>query len=236
MGSLSINRKFRLTDDQYFREYTPKTNICLHHTVGASALSTIEYWQSNPDRVATAFIVDRDGTIYEVFDSAYWAHHLGLKMARNVFYNQRTIGIELASEGSLRSGVELNRLSNSTRFDEEWLYAFDIDVPPFPHAKKTYRLIDDAEKYFEPGLPWREYYYFDAYDEPQVDATLNLVAHLCDQFDIPKTLVQFPDKLDFDTSILTTDWCGIFTHANVRLDKTDLSPAWDWERLAQFLQ
>jgi len=235
MATISINRQWRLTDDQYFKEHTDKTNICLHHTVGGSAKSTFNYWQSNSDRVATPYIVDRDGTIYEVFDPLYWAHHLGLKMAKNVIYNQRTIGIELASEGALRSGNQLNLMSKTVDFDVNYLYAFDIDKVPFPKAKKLYHLYNDKDKFFDAGLLFRGYNFFDNYEEAQVISTIALINHLCEQFDIPKQLIPDPKKLEFDSTILTNDWKGIFTHVNVREDKSDLSVAWDWTRLEEGL-
>ena len=231
MGTITINRQLRLTDDQYFKEHTDKTNICLHHTVGGSAKSTFDYWQSNPDRIATAYIVERDGTIYEVFDPSYWAHHLGLKMAKNILYNQRTIGIELASEGALRTGHELNLQTNDDKFDENYLYAFDIDVKPFKNAKKLYHRFNDTSKFYDSGIEFRGYMFFDVYDEPQTIATIALVNHLCEQFNIPKQLIPNADKFEFDTSILTNDWKGIYTHVNVRQDKSDLSTAWTWDRL-----
>lgn len=231
MGNLTINRQLRLADNQYFKEETVKTNICLHHTVGGSAKSTFNYWQSNPDRVATSYLIERDGTIYEVFDPLYWAHHLGLKLPKNIIYNKRTIGIELASEGALRSGNELNILSKSKNFDDQYLYAFDIDIPPFNRAKKLYQLWDDKDKYFECGLQFRGYSFFDKYEEAQINSTIKLIKHLCEQFSIPKKLIPNEDKFEFDVSILYKDWCGIFTHANVRVDKSDLCPDWDWNRL-----
>ena len=235
MGTPTINRTLRLTDEQYYKVETPKTNICLHHTVGGSAKSTFNYWQSTADHIATAYIIERDGTIYEVFDPKYWAHHLGLKMANNTLYNKRTIGIELASEGALRSGDELNEKLGQAKFDPKYLYAFDIDVSPFKNAKKLYHLLDDGKKYFDMldlGLgAFRGYRWFDAYDEPQVVATIELVKYLCEQFNISKQLIPNPDKLAFDTSILTDNWSGIYTHVNVRADKSDLSPGWDWNRL-----
>lgn len=229
----TINRQWRLTDDQYFKEETHKTNICLHHTVGGSAKSTFDYWQGNPDRIATPYIIDRDGTIYEVFDPLYWAHHLGLKLPKNILYNQRTIGIELASEGALRSGNELNLLTKSTRFDTNYLYAFDIDTPPCSGAKKLFHMYQDKDKFTDFAIRFRGYGFFDNYEPAQIEATVQLVAHLCEQFSIPKTLPPQQNKLDFNLAVLDTP--GIFTHTNVRQDKSDLSPAWDWAGFSKAL-
>jgi N-acetyl-anhydromuramyl-L-alanine amidase AmpD len=207
MGTISINRQWRLTDEQYFKEETHKTQIVLHHTVGGSAKSTFDYWQSNPDRIATAYIIERDGTIYEVFDPLYWAHHLGLKVAKNVVYNKASIGIELASEGGLT-------------LKDGWLYAFD-------GKKKLYQTTaSDVLKYYKFAEPFRGFTYFDAYDAPQVAAAIALVKHLCEQFNIPKVVSN-----TFDFSPKWMEFKGIITHVNVREDKSDLCPGWSWDAL-----
>jgi len=179
------------------------------------------------DRIATAYLVERDGTIYEVFDPLYWAHHLGLKVAKNVLYNKTSIGIELASEGALRSGAELNSYLPSPVFDVEYLYAFDIDKPPFARAKKLYHGFHDNDLFVDLVLEFRGYKFFDSYNEAQVVATIALVKHLCEQFSIPKVVSA---TLEFDPKWM--DFAGVITHANVREDKSDLCPAWDWVRLS----
>jgi N-acetyl-anhydromuramyl-L-alanine amidase AmpD len=92
--TLTFDTSLRLTDDQYYKEETAKNLIVLHHTVGGSAKSTFDYWQGNPEHIAVSYIVERDGTIYEVFDPKYWAHHVGSKDPRNIAVNKRSIGIE----------------------------------------------------------------------------------------------------------------------------------------------
>ena len=54
----------------------------------------------NPNRIATAYIVERDGTIFEVFDPRHWAFHLGLKGSQGQV-DRRSIGIEIASEWTI---------------------------------------------------------------------------------------------------------------------------------------
>src|SRR3990167_6592477 len=96
-----INRKSRLASTQFYTEAFPKKQIYIHHTVSGSFDSVFKWWTSQLERVATAYIIDKDGTIYEVFDPRYWAHHLGLHHKRNTELNQQSIGIELVSEGAL---------------------------------------------------------------------------------------------------------------------------------------
>lgn len=241
---MNISKELRLTSDQYFQQGFTKTQVYLHHTVGGSAKSTFAYWQGNADRIATAYIIERDGTIYEVFDPMHWAWHLGLKTASNGQANKQSIGIELASEGALRSGFELNTMCGQKRFEDTYLYAFDIDplykdgqLQPksewFKGAKKLYSAMDTG-KFFDLPVGFRGYHFFDAYDEPQIVAAIELVNQLCEQFNIPKKLIPNQDKFQFDESLIL-GFSGILTHANVRADKSDLCPAWDWDRLANAL-
>ena len=74
-----IDRSLRLSDDMYYRQETKKSLIVLHHTVGGTAQSTIKYWDTDPRHIATAYVVSRGGTVFEVFDPKYWAWHLGVK-------------------------------------------------------------------------------------------------------------------------------------------------------------
>jgi hypothetical protein len=213
-----------------------KTQIVLHHTVGGSAQSTFEYWQSNTDRIGVAYILDRDGTIYEVFDPHYWAWHLGLTSSNNRVANQRSIGIEIASEGALRTGSELNAIRAHhgcpAPFDAQWLYAFDIDPdsarPPakwFTRAKKLYMIGADLGKYYVCSAPYRGYMYFDAYDAPQRVSVVALVDSLCDEFHIPRALPE-GDLFAFRPGLVNFN--GVVHHAQVRADKSDLHPGFDF--------
>lgn len=226
---MNINKDFRLAGNQYYRDIYKKNNIYLHHTVGGSALSTFNWWNQNPEHVGTAYIIERNGIIYEVFDPSYWDHHLGLKIPQNTYYNKTSIGIELASEGALRSGAELNQILGEKKFDETILYSFDITVPPFVKAKALYHIDLDNDKfqYFPSGF--RDFYFYDNYDIEQVEATIELVNELCNRFQIKKALLLPETRFNYDP--LSLDFKGILTHCNVRKDKSDLCPCWDWSKL-----
>ena len=94
----------QLPQSQFYKTAYPKKQIVLHHTVGGpNAKNTIHYWHTNSERVGTAFIIDREGIIFQTFDSQYWAHHLGTKQKNNRSLNQHSIGIELCCWGALSS-------------------------------------------------------------------------------------------------------------------------------------
>jgi len=198
-----INRTNRLDKKDYVQAATKKSLIVLHHTVGGSANSTIDYWRSDPDKIGTAYVVDRDGTIFEVFDPKYWAYHLGLK-GTNGAVDKRSIGIEIASEGGLmqRNG-ELycfGKISERTRFTQD---------------------------YYECPEPWRGYRFFDAYAEAQTEAVTDLINDLCHQFQIPRKTPA--NHVDADNTCRVYE--GIIGHHHLRPDKSDIHPGFPWQRL-----
>lgn len=207
---MEINRTLRLSDNQYYKTETNKTQVVLHHTVGGSAISSFRWWQSQPIHVATAYIIERDGTIHEVFDPRYWAHHLGLRHSKNTHYNKSSIGIELASEGGLtRQG--------------DYLYAFD-------GKKRLYNVHTDTGLFVHFPNKFRGFEYFDAYDNAQVDSANKLVKYLCEQYSIAKVC---SESFEFDEKWY--EFNGVITHVNVRTDKSDLNPSWSWSLTKQTL-
>ena len=60
---LTINNSLKLSYDDYFTVEAEKTGICIHHTVGASAASSIDYWAGKSEKIGTAYVIDRDGTV-----------------------------------------------------------------------------------------------------------------------------------------------------------------------------
>lgn len=199
--------KQHLPDGQYIKALFPKKNIVLHHTVSSNAQSALNWWKVTPERVATAFVVDKDGTVYEAFDPKFWAHHLGLRHRRNTELNMRSVGIEIVNEGQLRQkpfGWEWNFV-NGTR--PQW-----------------YR----GEGVVSLESPWRGYSHWAAYTDAQYVATSELVKYICEMFGIEPTVCE---SLDFDMSI--PDKYAIYSHRNVIANgKWDVSPAFDFKRLA----
>ena len=108
--ALKIDHSLRFPDGEYFPAKRKKTGIAIHHTVGGTAFSTFDYWLKDRNRsgnrrmVGTAYIIDRDGTIYQVFEPFAWAYQFGLKWnaAKQTKFEQRFIGIEHESPSTLR--------------------------------------------------------------------------------------------------------------------------------------
>ncbi|HEC75489.1 MAG TPA: N-acetylmuramoyl-L-alanine amidase, partial [Methylophaga aminisulfidivorans] len=146
-----------------------------------------------------AYIVERDGTIYEVFPPECWAYHLKIGASNE----RRSIGIEVGSEGGLlyRGGKYycFDRVSERTEF---------------------------KGKVFDFGKLWRrQYRYFAAYTLAQVKSIKILVDYLLHTYNIPpvvpKNLYMYNPKLKL--------FAGILGHHHVRADKTDVHPGFKWQ-------
>lgn len=198
--------KSELPAGQYFKSIYGKRNIVLHHTVSSTAASALSWWKTDPQRVGTAFVIDKDGTIYQAFDPKYWAYHLGLSHKRNLELNRASIGIELVNEGQLRSDGKGG-----------WVWNF-LGSNPRPVGYKGGILM----------LPekWRGHYCWAAYTDEQYEALDELMAMLLERFKLPPTLC---NSLKFEMS--APDRHTVYCHHNVRTDKFDVSAAFDFTRL-----
>ncbi len=208
-----VNRTaFALPTKEFYPENFKKDMIVLHFTAGQSARSAFHTWLENPVHVATAYIVDPDGTIYEVFDPSYWAYHLGVKGTRGK-HDRRSVGIEIANVGPLKaSPVDPNILNWwPNEWETRWCRVEEQDR----YVKASYRGID----------------YFASYPSPQLGAVTRLVSHLCDRFGIPKTIPLASRRGQCDRAYFK-NYKGIVSHQNFRKDKWDVGPAFDWDRLA----
>ncbi|OGW13980.1 MAG: hypothetical protein A3G93_07565 [Nitrospinae bacterium RIFCSPLOWO2_12_FULL_45_22] len=198
---MEINRSVRLEGKDYIPSETTKDLLVLHHTVGGTALSTINFWKTDPNRIATAYVIERNGEIYEVFDPKYWAFHLGLKGTGGAV-DKRSIGIEIASEGGL------------TQRDGK-LYCF---------GKVSDRTLFTQE-YYDHGMPWRGYRFFDAYSDAQISAVIELINQICDQFKIPR----HTPANHFGADDSYRQFAGILGHHHLRPDKSDIHPGFAWQ-------
>ncbi len=208
-------KKFALAPGQYFAEPFPKDLVVLHFTAGSSARSAFDSWRGTPLQVATAYLVDTDGSIYECFPPTYWAYHLGVTGAAsaNWKHDKRSIGIEIANVGPLR-------LDPANPQQLNW----------WPNDFKTkYCTLADAAKYV--AAPYRGFTHFASFPTVQSDAVISLVEHLCNAFAIPRVLPPVAQQTTFDMDFFKS-FRGIATHQNFRKDKSDIGPAFPLSRVA----
>jgi N-acetyl-anhydromuramyl-L-alanine amidase AmpD len=193
----------RLDSNQYNHEEHPKRQIYLHHTAGGpSAVNVAKFFNSQPGRVATAFIIGAKGTIVQCFSSKHWAYHLGLNQEvfneAGVTYqslDKISIGIEICNYGPLtkRNGYYYNYLG----------------------ARVDYTEVEFLDTKYKGHIYWQKY------TDAQIESTRQLLVYLCDTYSIPRTY--FTTIFDIDKRALQGDR-GIFTHNSVRKDKSDIYP------------
>lgn len=194
-----------LPPGQYFREVCEKTNIALHHTVSSTAQSALQWWAIDPQRIATAYVIDKLGVIYEAFPPQFWAHHLGLKEARNVALNKATIGIELVNEGPLS-----HQPANGG-----WQWFVTPQRPMgIAYTGKIHRAV------------WRGQTAWATFSDAQYESLNWLCDKLCTDFNIRRTVCTSREIMPN-----APERFGIFSHFHVRRDKTDPSPAFDLNRV-----
>lgn len=223
-----IEGALALAAGQYYDEPGPKRLIVLHHTVSGTWPGTVKFWGSDAQRVGTAYGIDRDAgaTVYRAFPDTCWAIHLfrrraggesggNFTSAQVSELERASIGIELVSLGALeeKAGALLD--------------AYGRKLGPT-------RLLVDGGQVIDLGEAWRGHRYFHAYTEAQVAQTIRLVKELCRVHGIPPVVPRGIGRAAGDPKQLAT-FAGVVTHAMLRPDKTDLHPAFPFDRLAYAL-
>lgn len=225
-GRMNINSNYLLNNDCYFPQTTPKDMVLLHFTAGPTALPAIQTFSkpvvvppsaANPKGekypVSTQYVVDKDGTIYKLFEEAYWSYHLGIQgsASENHRHDKRSVAIEIANVGPLR-----------VRGDQ-LCYWPPITPQGLPAFKSPYCSMADSSRYVRLRTPYRGETYFAAFPAAQVEAVANLVDDICTRLKIPKILPPIDLRHKFDPAYYRA-YDGVTSHVNWRADKTDLAP------------
>lgn len=186
----------KFPETQYYKEVFTKNQVVIHHTVSSgNATNVFSGWASNPERVATPFVIAGNGIIHQGFSSKHWAHHLGTKEQNNTALNKASVGIEVCNWGGL------------TKKDGKYYSAFNSEVP--------------AADVIDYGQKWHGYQYFHKYSPAQIESLRQLIVYLCDTYQIPKTY--FPEMWELNKKALAGEK-GVFTHVSYRTDKSDMHP------------
>ncbi|MCD6067906.1 MAG: putative peptidoglycan binding protein [Bacteroidetes bacterium] len=220
--SLTI-KNIPLKKGEYYEAEIAKDTIVIHHTAGGHRPDwTIAGWNGDRTandeqlRVATAYIiggistydndVSWDGVICNCFPDQYWAHHLGLTTSNNAALNKKSIAIEICNYGPLKLS-----------FDGKYYNYVNKPVP--------------EEMVVKLETPFKGYQYYHRYTDKQLSALKDLLLDLGTRYNIDlksglpallnegkgaEAFLQHPDAIEGKP--------GLWTHTNVRKDKSDCSP------------
>lgn len=204
MNKPKINDSLMLAPNNYVPVKHEKKGIFLHHTVSLNARGSIEWWRKTPERVGTAFVIDKDGTIFRAFPEECWANHLGIKGDKEKYWDIHGIGIELVSAGPIHP------VMGEMRF-----------YPLWPN-QSMYKVID-SEKVAKLPKPYRGYSHFEKYTLYQLAALQDLLAWLISEYNI-KVQKSLNNFWEFNPEVQINRLPGIWSHSTVRQDKSDIWP------------
>jgi len=145
---------------------TKKTGIVIHGTGGGTVEGSVTSFTSSG--VSVPYIIDRNGTIYKLYDEALDHWHAGAKF-RDI--SRKTIGIDF---------VNWNHLTELNGVYYTW----------------TKKLVKKDEVVLAPKV-WRCYQAFHNIPKAQHNALCELLALLCSKHSITKALTRDfnPDKI-----------------------------------------
>lgn len=200
---------------QYVNERTEKRQIVLHHTAsGPGVDGDINWWMKTPERVATHFIIDREGRVHQLFDESFWGYHLGLEQKvftqAHLQYKQldkQSIGIELDSWGYLAPHTD------GKFYPAKWDGRRNMPNTAAKPVPYFYEYCSSQK--------WKGNQYYEKYTTKQLAALRELLTELCRRHNIPKT---YNNEMWVVSTKALRGEPGIFAHCSYRHDKSDVHP------------
>lgn len=205
-GVFPYVRHLKLPNPVHFiPERRAKKRIVLHFTAGVlkGDIATL-----TTNKVSTQFVLARDGTAYQLFDTDFCAYHLGPASDGSYSNTQMSfssIAIEITNIGPLK-------LKDGVLYD---IYG------------KAYCSEDDTDSYDK--VSFRGYDYYASYTDAQYETLDRLLNDLCLKYDIPETML--PSERRHAYGPKAAQGVGISLHVNWRKDKFDLAPNFDFSRV-----
>lgn len=188
----------------YYKKEHEKKRIVLHATHGYLSGDVANL---SKHHVSTAYLIARNGQVYELFDPKYWSYHIGPlrnSWTTNTRESQQTIAIELSNMGDLR--------------EHETKPEILLDAWGFPYCMK-----ENEQYYME--QEYKGHSYWATYTNEQYKSLDSLLLWLCRKYDILHHFLPPEKRMDL---ITREPRVGIVAHVNYRRDKVDVSPAFNW--------
>ncbi len=200
----------------------PKDKIVLHFTAGRLS-GDLQTLTQEDYHVSTAFLLGRDGTIYQLFSAKQWSHHIGgsesnpadRAMGGNKVNESNSVGIEISNWGPLDYDEEKNILTTYTG--------------------NNFCELDETDAYIQVPQRYRLRNYFARPTEEQYESLILLLRYLTNELGIAKTFLPKGKRQElFASDEEANSFKGICCHTNFRPGKWDwFEEGFDWERIIQ---
>jgi len=208
---------FKSPNIYHFNEKHDKKRIVLHFTAGGLP-GDMETLTKPNSFVSVPFVVSRDGTIYQLFPSKYWAYSLGMSTTdgdnKNHKLHKSCVAIELSNFGPLELKPNTNILRKAK------MRASDPNI--------DYCTLEQPEAYQLLTNPFRNFEYYATYTNEQINSLIKLAKWLCVKYSIPSQILPLSSRYIWDQSVQPFN--GITSHVNYRQSgKWDIGPeAFNW--------
>lgn len=202
---------------EYFKEVTNKTQVCLHHTASGKGVKGDYNQFLKPGHIATPIIVGHD-KVYQLFSSKYWGYHLGVD--EDTFYSK---GLKYQRLDKLAIGLEIDNWGPLRVIDDEyraWPNKFGTGSKR-DKAGKRIKVVIDPNEVVTYAHEFRGYEHYQKYTKFQIDSTATLLRYWNQVYGIP--LNYSDDIWDVSSRALKGD-PGVYTHVSYRSDKSDCHP------------
>ncbi|MGB1206342.1 MAG: N-acetylmuramoyl-L-alanine amidase [Chitinophagales bacterium] len=210
----------------YEAKKVKKERIVLHFTVGNLKSDVDILTRPRPGyskyRCSVPFVIARDGNIYQLFGSEYWAYHLGAgTIGGNEAASKKSIAIELSNYGPLiLKGNNLETIYSRKGKSKK------VDV---------YCTLEDTHKYIKLKTPFKGYQYFATFTDAQYESLAVLLRFLTAKHKIPRKFLGKSTR--YVANSATAGFRGIVSHLNFRATgKWDIGPAFEWDKLIRNVQ
>jgi len=210
----------KFPDNQYHRDQTKKSQICLHHTVSGQGVNgDINWWLSTAERIGTHVVIDWQGKIYQCYSTLYWGSHLGVKsefLAQRGFkdYNTRNVTLDkgsIAIEIDAWGGLVMD--GNGKYYPALW----DVKLKRFIANKKVNPILNVQVL----DKPYRGFKAFEKYTKEQIESVRQLLVFWSAKYGIP---MDYNESMWDVSSDALGGKPGIWPHTSFRSDKSDCYP------------
>ncbi len=151
--STTLPKKYVVWHGSFSRtKYTP------YGSTPVKATSIVDNWAESGEKQGAPYLVDRDGTIYKIFDDKDWTYHLNMPSEKG-FYDKQAIPVSLANE--------LNLIKENGQY-----YSFEY--------------VHNTNLYSGPvtNCDWHSQNYWASLEESQVDAAIDITLDSCERHNI----------------------------------------------------
>ncbi len=203
---------YPLKSNAYIRESYPKKTIVIHHTMG----HTIDD-KGNEKMSHVNHWQNLENRIGAAFSISYFGR---IYQHFDPEYWLYHLGIEGSERDAEAIAIELCNEGALSKEGDHFTWF---------NGKVTYKRPQDEPVHH----PWRKQEYWAPYSPAQMKALIQLIRHLIQEFGLAPDLI--PHNA-YEPSLLEGDFEGIYTHSNLRKDKLDVSPAFDYDWLQAGLE